>query len=80
MNRRPAPRSLAGADLAIRVKYRERATGFWFLGVVTGIALVVAALAAGATGTTMLAIVGLYSLVAVVMAVRSAVLLARLGG
>jgi hypothetical protein len=69
---------LSVAELGIRVHYRERATLRWFAALCVGIALVVAALAIGSTGWLPLTLIGVYSVFALAMAVRSAALLARL--
>jgi len=70
--------TLSSTELEIRIRYRERATLRWLLGLVVGIVLVVVALAIDSTGWTTLAIVGAYSLFALVMAVRSGILLTSL--
>ena len=72
------PGALSSSEMEIRRTYRERATFRWFVAVVVGIALVIVALGVGTVGTTALAVVGAYSLVTLLMALRSAVLLARL--
>jgi len=69
---------LSVAELGIRLRSRERATARWLGAVVLGIVLVVAALAVGFTGWIALTIVGIYSAIALVLAVRSAILLAQL--
>jgi hypothetical protein len=72
------PTSLSQAEFGIRIGYRERATFRWLVAVLVGIVLVVAALALGSTGSLALAIVSAYSVVALLLAIRSAILLAQL--
>ena len=55
-----------------------RATARWLVAVLVGIVLVVAALALGSTGSLPLAIVSAYSAIALLLAIRSAVLLAQI--
>jgi hypothetical protein len=72
------PTSLSQAEFGIRVRYRVRATARWLVAVLVGIVLVVAALALGSTGSLPLAIVSAYSAIALLLAIRSAVLLAQI--
>jgi general stress protein CsbA len=73
----PSP-SLSEVGLDIRVRYRERATREWLVALLVGAILVAAALLVGSTGPVALVAIGVYSLVALFMAVRSGILLARL--
>jgi len=75
----PAPLTpLSAAELGIRRRYRERTTLFWLVSLLLGIAFVTVALALGVTGWQSLTVVGAYSAVCLLMAVRSGVLLSRL--
>jgi hypothetical protein len=71
---------LSVAELGIRLRYRERATARWLGGLLLGILFVVIALAVGATGWLTLTVIGAYSLLCLVLAARSAVLLAQIRG
>ena len=71
--------TLSEVELGIRIRYRERATLEWLLALVIGVGLVATALLIGSTGWPTLAAVGGYSLFALAMAVRSGILLSRLG-